>query len=403
MAWRIPLGVAERGAVPLAWRNLLADKSRLFRSASGIAFAVFLMLVQLAFRAAFIDSTLEIIRNLDADIVLTSSTKYQFGKKAPFSRRQLYQARGVPGVASARPIYAEWTRSTWKNPDSHQSYSVQVLGFDPQEPVFLFPEVQRESEALRQPDTVMMDSRSRRFLGTPRAGLETELARRKVQIIGSFSLGPDFTTDGTIIMSDRNFAKLFGGGGTTTVSGGMASLSDLPDVEFGIVKVTPGSDVAAVKRALKAALPSNVAVLTRQEFVDQESDFQAKYSGVGPIFGVGTVIGFVVGMMISYQVLFNDISDQLPQYATLKAMGYSSRYLVKVVLQQAVFYAFVGYLPAFLLGSVLLRILGEILLLPMRVSLSITVLSLALTLGMCIISGIIAVRRVIRADPAEVF
>jgi putative ABC transport system permease protein len=177
----------------------------------------------------------------------------------------------------------------------------------------------------------------------------------------------------------------------------------LPDVEFGVIKVTPGADVVAVQRALRAALPSSVAVLTRQELVDQEAAFQAKYSGVGPIFGVGTAIGFLVGMMISYQVLFNDISDQLPQYATLKAMGYSTAYLVKVVLQQALFYALVGYLPAFLVASVLLGVLGEILLLPMRITLWIAVLSLALTLGMCVISGLIAVRRVVRADPAEVF
>jgi putative ABC transport system permease protein len=389
--------------VPLARRNLFHDKSRLLRSASGIGFAVFLMLVQLGFRAAFVDSTLEIIRNFDADIVLISSTKYQFAKKAPFSRRQLYQARSVTGVASARPIYGEWARSSWKNSDTGQSYSVQALGFDTEQPVFLFPEVRRQSEALRQPDTVMMDSRSRRFLGSSRAGVETELARRRVRIVDSFVLGPDFTIDGTIIMNDRNFFKLFGNGAVASVSGGQTNLSDHPDVEFGIIKVMPGNDVATVKRALKAALPSNVSILTRQELVDQEADFQAKYSGVGPIFGVGTFIGFVVGMMISYQVLFNDISDQLPQYSTLKAMGYTNRYLVKVVLQQAVFYALVGYLPAFLLGSVLLGMLGEILLLPMRITLWIAALCLALTLGMCVISGLIAVRRVIRADPAEVF
>jgi putative ABC transport system permease protein len=403
MALHVPLGGAEIADVPLARRNLLDNRPRLLRSASGIGFAVFLMLMQLGFRAAFINSTIEIIRNFDADIVLTSVVKYQFGKKAPFSRRQLYEARAVPGVASARPIYAEWNRSIWKNPYTHQSYAVQVLAFDPSQQVFLFPEVRRDSQALLQPDTVMVDSRSRRFIGKARTGLETELAGRKVHIIGSFVLGPDFTTDGTIIMSDRTFEKLFGIGGAGTVSSGETDVSELPDVEFGLIKVTPGADVATVQRALKSALPANVAVLTRQQLVDQESAYQAKYSGVGPIFGVGTVIGFVVGMMISYQILFNDISDQLPQYATLKAIGYANSYLMKVVLQQAVFYACVGYVPAFLVASGLLYILGEILLLPMRITLPIMVGTLVLTIGMCVASGLIAVRRVIRADPAEVF
>ena len=60
--------------VPLAWRNMLADKRRLLRSTGGIAFAVLLMLMQLGFRGAFIDSALEVIYSIDGDIFLTSST-----------------------------------------------------------------------------------------------------------------------------------------------------------------------------------------------------------------------------------------------------------------------------------------------------------------------------------------
>jgi putative ABC transport system permease protein len=388
-------------AVPLARRNLSLDKWRLFRSTSGIGFAVFLMLVELGFQTAFFDSTLNMIRCLDADIIVISSAKYQFAKKTPFSRRLLYEARGVDGVGSARPVYAEWTRSTWKSPDDQRIHAVQVLGFDPDEPVFLLPEVNSRLTELRRADTVMIDDRGRRHLGQPRAGILTELARRNVEVIGTFSLGPDFFIDGTVITSDRNFAKLFGNSDTAIkVDGG---LSDRPDVEFGLVKVASGAGVPAVQKALKTALSSSVAILTKQQFIDKEKTYQTTYSPAGPIFVLGTLIGFAVGLMISYQVLFSDISDQISQYATLKAMGFSNAFLTKVVLQQAAFYAVVAYLPAWLLCAVLFQIVGAILLLPMRMTLSITTVSFALTLGMCLVSGLIAVRRVIRADPAEVF
>src|SRR6516162_19625 len=49
------------GFVPLAWRNLLANKPRLLRSSDGIGFAVLLMLIQLGFERAFFNASLEII------------------------------------------------------------------------------------------------------------------------------------------------------------------------------------------------------------------------------------------------------------------------------------------------------------------------------------------------------
>jgi putative ABC transport system permease protein len=108
-------------------------------------------------------------------------------------------------------------------------------------------------------------------------------------------------------------------------------------------------------------------------------------------------------MLISYQILFSELSDQLSQYATLKAMGYQNRYLVKVVLEQAVLYALLGYIPAWLLAHVVFYIIGEMALMPMSVSFSLTAISLGLTVLMCVGSALIAVRRVIAADPAELF
>src|SRR5215475_6385964 len=102
--------------VPLAWRNLLANKPRLLRSSGGIGFAVLLMLMQLGFEQAFFDSSLEIIRALDGDILLQSSRKYRFATRDPFPRSDLDKARTVSGVRSARSLYAGWFDFFWRNP-----------------------------------------------------------------------------------------------------------------------------------------------------------------------------------------------------------------------------------------------------------------------------------------------
>jgi putative ABC transport system permease protein len=383
------------GEVPLAWRNIMADRRRLLRSTSGIMFAALLMLLQLGFRGAFLDSALQIIHQIDGDIFLTSATKFRFGRKDPFSFRELYAARAVEGVETARPVYAEWTISLWKNPQTKKTYNVQVLAFDPEQPVFLFPEVTAHLQDLRQPDTALSDRRARRFHGFARAGTVTELSHREVRIVGDFSLGPDFTTDGTVIMSDRNFMKFF--------APHKLAEDELPDVEFGIVKVRPGYSVEQVQHNLQQALPTGIAVRTKAEQLQLETAFQNSVSPVGPIFLLGTAIGFVVGMMISYQILYTDISDQMPQYATLKAIGYENAYLVRVVLTQAAFYALCGFVPACAIGAFLYYLIGEIALLPLHMTVGIALGTFGLTLTMCMVSGILAVRRVLAADPAEVF
>jgi putative ABC transport system permease protein len=382
-------------SVPLARRNLLVNTPRLIRSVSGIAFAVLLMIVELGFRDGFFESMIMNVRALDGDIMLISSAKYQVDRISSFSRRQLYEARAVPGVASASPLYIERTAPIWKNPQDQRLYRITAYGFDPDQPVFLFP-VTAKLEALRQPDTVMVDRRARSFLGKANEGTETELARRQITVVGTFELGPNFFADGNVIMSDRTFFKFFGvrGGSTDT---------DLPDIEIGAVKVLPQFTVSDVKANLRAALPPNVAVLTKAELVDAEIQHNAKVSPVGPIFSIGTIIGFAVGMMISYQILFSELSDQRSQYATLKAMGYRNGYLVKVVLQQAVFYALIGYGPAWILSWFALHGIGELVLLPLGVSFALTMTTLAMTVVMCTLSALIAVRRVISADPAELF
>jgi len=388
-------GASWRSGVPLAWRNITADRRRFLRSSCGIGFAVLLMLLQFGFRSAFLESALAVIKNIDGDIFIVSSTKFRFGRKDPFSRRQLYAARAIEGVESVRPVYGEWLTSQWKNPQTQKTYNVQVLGFDPDQPVFLFPEVNDNLARLRQPDTAMFDDRARRTIGSADAATTTELARRSVHIIGNFSLGPDFTTDGTVILSDRNFFKYF----PPRADGGV----ELPDVEFGVVRVAKGYRVSEVQTALRQSLPASVTILTKAELIALEEKFQNGVSPVGPIFLLGAAIGFAVGMLISYQILFTDLSDQLPQYATLKAMGYENQYLVSVVLQQAFLCGMVGFIPAWTVGGLLYHLIGEITLLPMHLSFAIAGSAFVMTIAMCLISSAFAMRRVLTADPAELF
>jgi len=334
------------------------------------------------------------IRQLDGDLFVMRASKYRFGSEDPFAPRDLDPARNVSGVASVAPLYASWQRFFWKDPQGDNSYLVQVFAFDPEHPPFLLSEVKGQSGKLKDADAVLVDRRARPFLGMGGDARETELNGRKVKIVGSFALGPDFMASGTVMMSDRSFAGF--------LAGSPDNLAGLP-IEFGVIKVQPGTDVSGVERAVAAALPAEVRVLSKTELIAFERAFQADLSSAGPIFWMGTFVGFIVGMLISYQIIYTDLSDQLPQYATLKGMGFRTGYLIRIVFEQAALSALVAYVPAWLLTVFLYWAIGNLALLPMQMTLQLTLVSFGLTLGMCLLSAGHVVRLVIAADPAEVF
>ncbi|MBV8091601.1 MAG: hypothetical protein JO139_18920 [Alphaproteobacteria bacterium] len=380
------------GFVPLAWRNLVANRPRLLRSSGGIAFAVLLMLMQLGFERAFFNASLDLLQLLEGDIFLQSAHKYRFATRDPFAASELDAARSVPGVASAWPLYAAWIDVFWKNPSDGKIFLVRTLGFDPNQPVLRLPKLEGNPEQLQETDTVLVDRDARKLLGMDPLPSQSELNGLPVRVIGSFVLGPNFESDGTVVVGDQMFARLLPGSG-----GGP------PGVELGVIKLRPGFELAAVQDAIRAKLPPTIAVMTKDQLFELERNFQADVSSAGPIFAMGTLVGFVVGMLIAYQIIYTDLSDQLPQYATMKAIGYRTRYLIRVVLEQAAFSGLAGWIPAWLFSLLLYRVIGAVALLPMQMTWDLALTSLVLTLGMCLISAIIAIRRVIALDPAEVF
>ena len=394
MATDTVLLLPEMRAVPLAWRNLVSNKLRLLRSVAGIGFAVLLMLVQLGFERGFFDASLGMLRELDGDLFIMRATKFRFGSEDPFPASNLKPAREVAGIASVAPLYAAWQHFLWKEPNGEKTYLVQAFGFDPDHPLFLLPELRQQSDRLHELDAVIVDRRSRPFLGMSEGTSGTEINDRPVRIVGSYALGPDFMANGTVMMSERTYAAL--------LAGNPDLLPAIP-VEFGVVKLQPDADIGTVRQALGDALPKELRVLSKSELVAFEQAFQADLSSAGPIFWMGAIVGFIVGMLISYQIIYTDLSDQLPQYATLKGMGYGSFYLVRVVFQQAAFAAVAAYVPAWLLCLLVYRVIGDLALMPLGMTLHVTAISFALTLGMCLISAALAIRRVIAVDPAEVF
>jgi putative ABC transport system permease protein len=392
----MPLGTRR---VPLAWLNLTHDRLRLLGSLAGVVFSVVLMFMEYGFWNALMDSTAELVRTLNADdndLVLVSASKHTLAAKAYFSLRRLYEARALGTVEAAYPIYIEARASVWRNPLTGRARKIRVLAFEPDEPVFR-PEVvsPAEAEALKRPGAALIDVKSKGVYGPRERGVEAILARRPVRVVGTFRLGTDFVTDGNLIMSAQNFLRYF--------PDRRLKAPDLRDVDLALLKVAPGTDPAGLKEALRRLLPGDVVLYTRDELIDKEQRFWMSHTPVGTIFGFGMGMGFVVGAVICYQVLSSDIRAQLAEYATLKAMGYRAGYFVRLVLEEALVLSGLGFAAGLGLSLALYAGLAWGTGLLMDLTPARGVLVLVLTVGMCALSGGLAIRKLLSADPVELF
>ena len=380
---------------PLAWRSITHDKKRFVLSLSGILFAVVLMFTQLGFLNAVFDSQVELLRRLNADLLITNRSKRNITFEEPFARRRLEQVKGVPGVAAAYPLYIDGTAAYWKNPSTGQQQLIRALGVDPDAPTLLDPEFAALAPGLKKEDTALMDVRSKAFLGPREPGVRTELAGNRIRIIGNFSMGTDFDYDGTIVLGESSFLKIF--------SGHQTSDSRTGSVELGLVRLQPGTALPEVRRAMEKALPDDVRVWTKQEFIDNEIHFWLVYTPLGFVFGTGLVVGFIVGVVICSQILYTGVIDRMPLFGTLKAIGYTNGYLIRLVIGEAVLLSLLAFVPGGLIAARLYAFLESVIGFRMFLTAGRVVLVLAMTAGMSMAAALIALRKALSADPAEVF
>ncbi|MGF1481724.1 MAG: ABC transporter permease DevC [Cyanophyceae cyanobacterium] len=392
---------------PLGWSQLSHQKVRLAVAMTGVAFSSILIFTQLGLRAQLFSGITLLPENLAGDLYLLSAYApiIDWGS---FPRIYLYQADAVTEVATASPLYVG--EANWVNPEDLQRADaaaeedapqfeffpnqVKVLAFNPARPVFKLPEVSQQLERLSVPGSVLFDRLSQDQLGPIPQLLETGtvttiMDNRTTYVVGLFSLGSTFFDKGHVIMSDWNYARWQG-------------QEKLEQVTVGVLSLEPEAEITEVQQRLQAELPDSVKVLTRQELLTAEQEFRASFPE-GKILNFGAAIGFIVGLVVVYQVLYMDINDHLPEYATLKAMGYSDRALLAVVLQEAVILGLLGFVPGFLSSYGVYSLLTRLTKIPLAMRSDVTVQVFVLILAMCILSGAIAMNKLRSADPADVF
>lgn len=382
------------GRLPLGWLQLAHNKARLAAALAGVVFANVLVFMQLGFLGALVGSIKLPYDAMNADVLISSSDANTLGDGSPLPRRRMFEALAVPGVAGAAPLYHG--KLDWRQPDGTVR-NLEVFGVDPSSPSLKGPEIEALRPALAAADVALLDRGTRNVPRTIFAAIDRgepyafEVNGRTLSVVGTFAIGGGFSADGYLVVSDQTFLRLF-----------PKRVAGAPNHVF--VRLADGADAGAVAAELRASLPGDDATArTVAEAVAKDQAFQTEQRPVGLIFGFGTIVGVLVGVVIVYQVLSTDVADHLKEYATFKAIGYAPRYFLGVILEEAMVLATLGFVPGASIALALYALAARATSLPIAMTPGRAVAVFAGTVALCALSGFLATRRLARANPADLF
>ncbi|MBY0364166.1 MAG: FtsX-like permease family protein [Phreatobacter sp.] len=388
----IVLATRLLGRLPIGWLQLAHRRGRFLAAILGVGFANLLVFMQLGFMGALTGTVGLPYAALEADILIQAPDANTLTDGSSLPRQRMLDALAVSGVATAAPVLMG--KLEWRSADG-SARSLDVMGVDPRLPT-LHP-LDNRRETLTLPGAAFIDRATRNVPLEVFAALDVgttqrfEFQGRSLTLYGSFTIGGSFSGDGWLVMSDQSFVRLFPN-------------RSLRAPNIILVRAAPGQDVQALAVRINVALPGADAIARPiATAIARDRAFQTTQRPVGIIFGIGVLMGALVGLIVVYQVLSSDVADHLREYATMKAMGYRQGFFLGIIMEQAVVLASLGFIPGSILAYGLYALLtvatGIDVLMPPERLLSV----FAGTVTMCVASGALATRRLARADPAELF
>ena len=354
---------------------------------SGISFSILLIFMQLGFLDAAETAAGALFELFDYDIGLVSERYKYVGAPDHFDRMRLTQSQVLPDVEAIASLTIG--RGSWTDPDTESTCQAMIFGITPDPEFITDPMIRAGLEKIDKRDRIMVDLFSHRDYGDLSIGREVEVNEKKVTIGAQFKLGVTLFSEGCVLVTQDNFPRLNPGLGR--------------DVSYGFLRVRPGADLQDVKHRLKAILPDDVLIFTKQEMIKQEQDYFIAVKPVGIIFQIGVLVAFVVGVVILFQVLNTDISNRLGEFAILKAMGFREWFIYGIGIKQAVLYGLLSYFPSLGFSFIVFHVVHLLSRIPMDLDFPMAFFVFSLSIVMCSISCVLGLQKVRRTDPAELY
>jgi putative ABC transport system permease protein len=369
----------------LAFRNLLQDRLRFVATVIGIVFSIVLVTIQMGLFVSFERMVTSIIDHASADLWVVSKGVQCFEDPSNLDVRDRDAVLSVRGVAAAIPVLIGF--ANWAKPDGGTT-PVLVVGSNPDEPGLRpWRIIQGSPSALAKPDAVAIDQTYFGRLGVNSIGERTQIRDHTVEVAAITEGIRSFTTSPYVF---------------TSISTAHAYTAIPPNrISYLLIHLSPGADRTAVRQQLLRKL-SNVEILTTREFSRRSREFWLFGTGAGAALFAGALLGVIVGTVIIAQTLYASAKDHVNEFATLRAIGASNSYILKIIVSQALLGAVVGFSIATGIGLIIMTWTASQVL-PIVMTPALTLVLFVLTVLMCVASATAAIAHVLRIDPMMAF
>ena len=386
-AYALPYLLAAASCIRIAFANLVQDRRRLATALGGVAVALFLLLLQIAVLDGARDKVTLLFDDFDFDLAMVPDT-YQFLMSFDtLDRVTLSSAEATEGVAETFGLNAV-PLQMMQLPSRKVAY-LFLIGLDDPGDFLRDDRIRSAMPSLTAPHDILIDTQSLTSAGPTELGTRLAINGENLTATGQFKLGLFFYADGSGIVRNADFTRLAG--------------RPPRSITMGLIRLKPGANAADVQARLARTLPSDVLVLTRNQLISQERAYFLSTRPIGIMLYTSMLIAYLVGSVILIQVLSTGIANRLGEYATMKAMGFPLWRVYGVGAAEAALLSLGGLVPALVCGALVLAFIqyrthlstfpGPGLILTM------IVIALVLAAG----SAAVALRRVARSDPAELF
>jgi putative ABC transport system permease protein len=381
--------------IRLALKMLVGDRARYLGIVMGLTFAALLITQQSAIFVGLMTRSFGAISDLGQPGIWVMDPKVQFiDDVKPLQDTQLLRVRGVDGVAWAVPLYKGLLKVRLAD-GAYQTCN--VLGLDDSTLIGGPPEMVVGTIAdLRRAEAVIVDEVG---ANGKLASLQADGTRRPVRVGDTLELNDHRAIVVGICRVSRTFQSqpvLY----TTYQRATTYAPRERKLLSFVLAEAKPGVDAArlcdriAEETGLLAARADDFKVRTYQYFL--------KYTGIPINFGIAVLLGFVIGTAIAGQTFYNFTLDNLRHFGTLKAMGARPRTLLAMILVQALVAGSVGW-GLGVGGASFFGIVARNTELAFRMPWQLLALSGGAVLFICLASALLAIRTVLKLEPAIVF
>lgn len=367
----------------LARRNLLQDRLHFVAAVTGIVFSVVLILVQMGLFYGFGRMVTLIVDHTPADLWIVSKGTQYFEDISILDTDIRQDLSALDGVSDVMPVVAGF--SAWLPPEGGL-IGIFIIASDPVGDLAPWNIVEGSLDDLTTPGTVTLERSYADQLGVSSRG-ETAQVRGHPVMVGTVTSGLRSFTTRPYVFTDFRSARSY--------IGLPANL-----VTYYLIKARPGADIERIRQDAQSRV-SGVEALTPDQFRARSLNFWLYRTGAGAALVAGALLSIIVGTVIIAQTLYSSTKEHLYEFAMVRAIGASNRYIYRVIAIQALVNALIGLSVATVI-SIGVEHLTATSVAPVVITPALVAVAFALTLLMCIASGVASIVRIVRVDPVSV-